>query len=202
MSYYYNYTIGYELEGKIYPLGPYTSFGKLRDVVSRSRSFASDLYELFYPIPDEKVSDELRKQFEYTNWNNETVMQDVKYLYLDNLPQGRPIKSGYFLITDVQMYEEGVSPFDGELFYEHLTPTTYAARCVSEAKFGPPKPQKDCEGFEIPVHPASDYMFYAYLDTSSEEYEAQLIRDAADILTNDGWDLPKGARCVILETEG
>ena len=75
MSYYYTYYLGYEREGKIYPLGPYDCFGKLRDVVNRSRSFASDLHERFWPVKEEEISDELRKEFEYTDWEGKKTVE-------------------------------------------------------------------------------------------------------------------------------
>ena len=69
MSYYYNYYVGYKKDGKIYPWGPYNANGKLEPMVSRSRSFASDLHEEFYAVSDKEVSEELRKEFEYEDWN-------------------------------------------------------------------------------------------------------------------------------------
>ena len=68
MSYYYSYYAGYKYDGKIYPLGPFNCFGKLRAIVEKSRSFASDLHNDFYDVPDDAASDELRERFEYEDW--------------------------------------------------------------------------------------------------------------------------------------
>ena len=198
MSYYYNYYIGYMHEGKIYPFGPYNSKGKLRDVISRSRSFASELHSYFYPIKEEMISDELRKQFEYKDWNgNPTV--DVKWLPIDELPHESYIKSGYFLIEDVKAYQKTESSED--LFYDKLSPEVYAAMLQKECMGIKPAPQKDSEGYDITPHAASEYMFFAYLDYYCEEYEASLIRDVANMLNEYG-DLEKDDKLVILETEG
>ena len=103
MSYYYNYYIGYKKDNKIYPLGPYSCDGKINEVLSRSRSFASDLHDDFHKMPNEMITSELRRDFEYENFNGEKTV-DVKYLELDKMPDDNFIKSGYFLIEDVQSY--------------------------------------------------------------------------------------------------
>ena len=200
MSYYYNYTIGYMHEDKIYPLGPYNSFGKLKDVISKSRSFASDLHYSFWHIPEEMISDELRKEFEYEDWKGEKQIE-VKYLPVTELPEGSFIKTGYFLIEDVEQYEqEHGDSYD--LFYDHLSPTVYAAKAQNEARFGSPEKQVDEEGGDITPHSASEYMYYAYPDFNSKEYEAFQLRAAAEMLKEYGRPMPDGAVLVVLETEG
>lgn len=198
MSYYYNYKIGYELDGQLYPLGPYDCNGKLHDVVSRSRSFASDLHRDFMPVPDKMISEALRKQFEYTDWDGKAHV-DVKYLPLDELPDGDFVKHGYYLIDDVQAYEQDHDLDD--VFYNHLSPTVYAARAEQEARFGKPGPQLDDAGEQYIPYAASDFMYYAFPDDRCKEYEAFLIRETAFMLSDYG-DLPADAKLVVLETEG
>ena len=199
MSYYYNYYIGYEHDGKIYPLGPYDCNNKIRDAISKSRSFASNLHDDFCSVPENMISDELRKEFEYEDWNgNKTV--DVKYLPISELPEGSFIKRGYFLISDVKAYEENDDTFD--LFYENLNPTLYAAKLQNELTFGKPGPKKDCEGEEYTEPSASDFMYYAYPDYNCKEYEAHIIRTFANSLGDYNSSLPKGYKLVVLETEG
>ena len=200
MSYYYNYYIGYMSEEKVYPLGPYNCKGKLKDVISRSASFASDLHEDFFYLKDDMISDELRKEFSYTNWNDEVVMQKVKYLPVEALPKGSAIKRGYFLIEDVKNYEDDPDSFDG--FYDYLNPTVYSAMANNEVRFGKPEPVKDSCGEEYYPKSASDYMYYAYEDWHSKEYEADILRTVAYMLGEYDYDLPKGYKLVILETEG
>lgn len=199
MSYYYNYYIGYRHEDKIYPFGPYNSLGELKDVISRSSSFASDLHEDFYPIKEKEISDELRKEFEYEDWNgNKTVK--VKLLPIDELPSGSYIKNGYFLIEEVQRYEEdGGYDFDG--FYDHVSPAVYASMAQNEAQFGKPERRKnDYDEWYYPKT-ASDYMYYAYPDYESREYEAEMIRSVARMLEEFS-KLPGDAELLALETEG
>ena len=199
MAYYYNYTIGYEHDGKIYPFGPYDAKGKIMDVVSRSKSFASDLYEWFHPVKDSQISDELRKQFERKNWNGDAVV-DVKYLPLTDLPSGSYIKKGYFLIDDVKRYQEGECLED--IFYDRLSPEVYSAMLQNECMGLKPAPRKDCEGEEIEVHSASEYMYFAYPDYHCREYEAFLIKFAASFLSDHHCDLDAGDSLVVLETQG
>ena len=47
MSYYYNYYLGYVKDGRVFSLGPFDYSGKLKALLSRSRSFASDLHDRF-----------------------------------------------------------------------------------------------------------------------------------------------------------
>ena len=199
MSYYYNYFIGYMHDGKIYPLGPYTANGKRRDAVSRSRSFASDLHEDFHVIRDEMISDELRKDYEYKTYEGEKKMPRLTYLMLSELPTESYIRKGYFLIRDVLLYEEGGVETD-ELFYDRISPSVYAAMMKNEITFGKPEDEYDAEGEKIEHHSARDYMYYAYSDYFSREYEAEMLRVTAGMLQE--YDLPDGSELVVIEDEG
>ncbi len=200
MSYYYNYTIGYERDGKLYPLGPYDASGKIRYALSRSRSFASDLHQRFGLVGEDQISDDLRNCLTHTGFDGKTYMPDVRYLYLDELPSGDYIKKGYFLIEDVVRYEESKDSFD--LFYDRLSPVVYSAMVQNEKMFGKPEPTEDEFGTEYTPHSVADYMFYAYPDYYSEEYEASLLREMADILDNYELRKSNNTKIVILETEG
>lgn len=197
MSYYYNYYCGIKKDGKIFPFGPYDRNNKLCHILSRSSSFASDLHEDFRCVNEDEISGELRDEFESENWRGERAV-DVKYLPLEELPKGSFIKRGYFLISDVRAYEEDESDFDG--FYDTVSPTVYAAMQDKELKFGPNKPKKDCEGEEYTDPNASDYMYYAYPDWHSKEYEADFIRQFVDEFVD--YETKHDAQIVILETEG
>ena len=199
MSYYYNYFIGYESGGKIYPLGPYDSFGKLRYVVSKSRSFASDLHNDFYYLAKDEYSDELLKEFSYETYDGKTEWIPIKYLPIGDLPTGDFINKGYFLIDDVRRYEETGDNFD--LFYDSVSPTVYAAMLEHEMKFGKSERYKDEYDEWVQPKSASDYMYYAYLDTDCKEFEAFIIAQVADELWSYS-TLPKDAKMFILETEG
>ena len=196
MSYYYQYYAGYCLDGKIYPWGPYNANGDIKPILSRSASYASDLHERFRPIQADEISNELRAGFEVKDWHGDPTVP-LKILDLEDLPDGDFIKRGYFLIDDVQQYEaNGDSYFDG--FYNMLTPQIYAAKMSNELKFGPKKPKRDIEGNEFEEHSAGEY--YAYPDYESEEYESFIIRIVVELLKN--YDMPEGAKYVVLEREG
>lgn len=197
MSYYYNYYAGYMLNNKIYPWGPYDRNGKLHAILSRSHSYASDLYKYFYTVEENAISDELRKEFEYKNWDGSNVIS-VKYLQLEKLPTRSFIKKGYFLIKDVEAYESNKEYFEG--FCDVLTSDIYAAKLQNELMFGKNQPKKDDEGYEYTEPNASDYMYFAYPDYETKEYESFLIREVFDMLNE--YDLPSEAEFVVLETEG
>ena len=191
MSYYYNYYIGYKKDNKIYPFAPYDANGKFYSIISKSRSFASNLYEDFYHVKEEQISDELRKIFSYKNYNNEEVVE-VKYLPVKDLPKGSFIKTGYFLIDEVERYERTE---EIDVFSTPLTPQIYAAKFQNEVMFGKKKSNDE----ECVEYNASDYMYYAYPDYNSKEYEAFILRSDAE---NFDFGIPEGAELVILEDEG
>ena len=200
MSYYYNYYIGYMAGKKIYPLGPYSANGKLKTAVCKSRSFASDLHDDLDYVSDDMISDELRKEFEYTDYNGEKVMPDLRYMKVSDLKASTPVRRGYFLIKDVMRFEENHGDFDG--FYDVLSPEVYAAKAHNEMIFGKPLPEKDIEGEEYQPTCAADYMYYAFVDYTSKEYESFIIREVAEMLDDYDSDLPKDRELVVIETEG
>lgn len=199
MSYYYNYYIGYKHDGKLFPLGPYSATGKLKPAVCKSRSFASDLHDDLNYVQEDMISDELRKEFTYKNYNGEDVMEQIRYCMLQDLPASDGFTRGYFLIDDVKLFEEDRS---ADVFYDKLSPEVYAAMLKNELLLGKPASEKDCEGEEYQPKSASDYMYYAYMDYSSKDYEVFVLRQFADALGDYDSDLPKGYELVILETEG
>lgn len=200
MSYYYEYYVGYEdtQTGIIYPYGPYTSEGKLKPIVEKSRSFASDLHNSFSRIDNGYISKELRKEFEYEDWQGEKQI-DVKYLYFEDLPNSDYIKKGYFLIEDVQAYEQGGCD---DLFYHIISPIVYAEKMRNELTFGKNQPKKDIEGEEYTEPNASDYMYYAVPDYNCKEYEISQIKEAINMLYDYDFFEDNNKRIVILETEG
>ena len=205
MSWYVDYYIGYRTpEEKIYPLGHFDCFGNLHPVLTKSRSFASDLWEKFDRISLKETTDEIKKYFRdselfYSSEKPEEEPPWCFWMYLEDLPKGSYLKKGYFLQDEIAEYERNDGCFDG--FYHMLTPAEYIRKMEAELKFGVPKPKKDAEGYEMEVHSCGEYSYYIYPDYESEEYEASVIRDAANIyeyLT----DIPKGSKLVILQTNG
>lgn len=205
MSYYYSYYIGYrDSSGKIYPYGPYDAFGKLYPVIERSRSYASDLHELFYIIPEDSISNELKSGLGYKDEGKDDYTFHGKYLPLTDLPNGDYIKSGYFLIEDVKRYNK--DDFDSEdLFYNMITPDVYAEMLHNQLIFDNSIYEKeDIEGEKYVVPRASDYIRFSAPDYYSKEYEASIIRLTATTL--DNWEFFHNKEdfheMVIIETEG
>ena len=198
MSYYYEYYAGIEdKESKIIkPLGPYDCNGKLQPIISRSRSFASNLYENFNFLDENYISNELRKEFEYEDWQGNKRV-DVKYLPIQDLPSGDYIVKGYFLIDDLQAWQQGG---DDTLFYNVINPQVYSELMKKELIFGKNKPEKDDEDSEFTKPNASDYIYSAIPNYTSKEYEAELIRQVANMLFD--YETSKKYNLIILETEG
>ena len=203
MSWYVNYYIGYRTkDGKIYPLGPFDSFGKLKSILTRSRSFASDLWEDFRSVSLKDTTDELRKYFYlrkyYLDEGGDTEQLWCFWLGVNELPSEDYLKKGYFLQEEISQYENNDEDWDYP--YHCLSPSEYARKLESELKFGSPKPEKDMEGNEIEVHSCSDYSFYVYPDYSSPEYESFIIRRALDMFEYS--EIPEGAEMIILQDNG
>lgn len=198
MSYYYSYYLGIEdkSSGLIQPFGPYDSFGKLNPIFERSRSFASDLHEDFREIPSDMISQELRKEFEYEDWQGNKKVE-VNYLPFDELPIGDYIIRGYFPIED---YDEWVKFGGSDICDNVITPEKYAELLKKELIFGKNKPEIDEEGYEYTELNASDYIFSAIPNYSSKEYEAVIIREVANMLFS--YELRDKYELVVLETEG
>lgn len=200
------YYIGYEVNGKLYPLGPYDCNGKLHDVLGNHRDVWSNIYLDFNSIKEEQISDELRKEFKNEINQNNQVME---WLYVDDLPKGSYIRSAYFLVRDVEQYERyensGNRAYADEyhcdivgddLFSDHLSPTSYAALVQNEITFA-----DDYNLEESSFHSASEYMYYSYPDYTSREYEADIFRTIAYMLGTQNSELPKGYRLVVLLSE-
>ena len=203
MSYYYMYKLGYiTKDNKIYPIGPFDQNGNLHDVICDSRSFASDLWEIFDCVKDEQVTDELKTHFSYEDYNNEKIFDDnIKYLRLRDLPRGSWLKRGYFLIEDYERYIKNEEHYDEDIFYNYLPPEIYSAKLENELKFGKPEPKKDFEGEEIEQYSCSDYMFVTIPDYHSKEYDAFILRTVAEMYDYSNC-VPEDAEIVVLETEG
>ena len=203
MSYYYEYYLGYEEDGKIFPLGPYNNEGKIIPIVCRPKSVASDLHEHFAIVPDGKASDELKKHFEYTGFYDEPAL-NARYLPASEMPNEDFIKDGYFLIKDVSTYIS--SDMDAEdahfLLGNPISPKIYSAMLINEIALGQPNKEVPNDGivdYDDEPHSATEYMYFAYPDYYCKEYESHLILsllrefDAADGIKRS---------YVILESEG
>lgn len=204
MSYCYTYYIGYLADdGKVYPLGPYNYFGDLCPILSRSGSFASDLYESFKRIEKSAASDKLKAEFPYEfETENDSKYTSIKMFEVDKLPTDSFVKSGYFLIEDVKRYENGDWFANDGLFDESITPAVYANMLKNELILGAKLEvidlfNEDEEEEPIPQYTAGDYMYYAFPDFYSREYEAHLLRSAAESFEMKGTE-----KLVILLVEG
>lgn len=190
MAEYHFYYIGWmDREEHIYPLGPYDCNGVLRPVIAKSRSFMSDLYEDFWYVQDKMVTDELRQKFAYKDYNGEEVMPDLRYIKISNLGSGDFVKRGYYLTDDVQMYLLHDAPTD-EIFFERLAPEVYAAKYQTEISLGKKQTNEDDAGEDeyTVQRSVTDFMYFAYPDYHSKEYETHQLLLAADMFEDFLWE--------------
>lgn len=211
MSWYVDYYVGYrDKDGKIYPLAPFDAFGELHPIITKSRSFASDLWEKFTRVTLEETTEELKKHFPDGNiysWGEKSEEKEEPpwcfWLDPEELPTGSYLKKGYFLQEDIAQYERSLEDnsvyFGG--FYHMLTPAEYARKMEAELKFGIPKPKKDDEGNEFEVYGCGEYSFYVYPDYESAEYEASVIKDILYMFEYYS-GLPEGSKLLVLQTNG
>ena len=192
MSTYYTYYLGYIKDDQIFPLGPFDYAGRIFPAISRSRSFASDLWQEFNIIKDSNIT--LSNEFKTAlarDWDTSTedaFFGDMRYLLTKELPKDcNCIEEGYFLIDDVKEYlTNGGDAYD--LFYEKMSPLEYAERSHNEIVFGPPQPEKDCEGNEYTVHSCKDFMYFRYENRTGEAFEVKTIKEICDLLTETVYD--------------
>lgn len=209
MSWYVDYYLGYKTkDGKIYPLAPFDCFGNLRPILTKSRSFSSDLWERFERVTLEETTEELAKHFPNDDWchlddDSEEHPPWCFWMSVDELPTGSYLKKGYFLQEDISQYERSLVDdnvyFDG--FYHMLTSAEYARKMESELKFGIAPPKKDIDGNELENYSCGDYSFYIYPDYECIEYEASKLRSFA-CEYEYSMDRPKDSKLVILQTNG
>ena len=202
MSWYTNYRLGVKKEdGKIYPLGVFDAKGKGYDIISTSRSFTTDLKESFRDIKDDEISDELRKEYEYKIYEDEIEMQDLQVLPLKDLPHGNYVKTGYFLIDDIERYiKNGYYNRYDDIFYDTLSPEVFGMKMNNELAFGIPEKKYDCDGEEIEYHSCAEYAYFAYPDYQCKEYEAFLLREIASIYFKYGE--VDDSNIYVIKTEG
>lgn len=198
MSWYYSYYAVYKniKENKFYFLGPYNHKGEVKDILTRSRSFASDLHEYFEKphITKELCSDKMLKDLQ-TMWGKTDEEMDkledwewryISYCSLDELPKDTNyIKEGYFLNEDIAEYEK---ERDYESMRYPLSASEYSRMMQNELKFGKPGEKINDWGEKYIPHSCEDYSFYRYPDYGSIEYEISLIKQIIDIITDDGYD--------------
>ena len=174
MSWYYSYYIGRKNNEKTDVIGVFDNNGKVHSALERSRSFASSLHELF-----ERYHGEDYKELE------EKLGGYISILPYKDLPKGSFVKSGYFLIEDVEKYLKDEDTWD--IFYDHISPQVYAEKLKTECLLGRPSHVKlGKEGVELETEEDTrscrDYMYFAYPDYSSKEYEAFIIREVVEML--------------------
>ena len=180
MSVYYSFYLGKQDGDKIVPVGPFDESGKLVPCLFCCGE-TYGLRDYFIKTDKSILSD---------RFSNFDEFEDIYVCAYNELPNDSFIKSGYYLIDDVERYKDDESLiYWGEIFYDRLSPEAYAAKMTSEIAVGPPSPYKDEFGNEIRPHSVSDYMYFSYIDYASKEYLSHEIKSVLDLfVVNPGSD--------------
>ena len=213
MSYYYNYYIGYEKDNKIYPIGPYDNNGKIHAALCKSSSFASPLHERFYMLHEKQVSDELRKEFEYEDYQGKKELGLLKVLPLAELLNGDIVLRGYCLVQDIINYLKPDSYDDfciSDLIYNMLTPEQFSfkAKAEMEGRVAKKKSEIEEEDLDNEVeneedsYSCADYAYFSFIDTCSEEYESYVLRLCFDMFEFSPVFQDKNVKPVVILSEG
>lgn len=203
ISWYTNFYCAYQTkEGKIYPYGPFDYSGDYKCIHWTSRSFTTDLKEWFEPVTREQVSEELLNAIYDTELDNESFIEQYWGVCpIDALPKSDFIKTGYFLIDDIQNYQKDNDTED--LFYDWLDSDTYARKLENELKFGKPTEIIDKWGEKCTPKSCADYSYFCYPDYHCKEYEVFKLKNIIYSMYEDYKEnIPKGAKIVIFKTEG
>ena len=217
MSTYYCYCIGYkDSDNKIFPVGPYDYQGKLRYIIKRSRSYVTDINELFYNIPKNAYSDELIHALTGGKCDREEYLKYSvdQYLPVSELPDGNFIQTGYFLISDVDRYLKAKDENErndlawSRLFVKSMSEAAYAAKLQNELMFENHKETSnhaikgedryaDIDDEERFSYSCKDYMYFSYPDVFCKEYDAFLLREALNSYIYD-IKIPEGSEWIII----
>ena len=206
MSWYTNFYVAFQTkDGMIYPYGPFDYSGDYKCIHWTSRSFTTELKDYFEPIEKEKLSVEMiHATFGLDIEDiNDYLPQFWGICPLDALPKGDFIKSGYYLIDDIEKYRNNYDPND--LFYEKLDCTSYAMKLENELKFGKPTEITDEWGNKYTPHSCSDFSYFCYPDYCCKEYESFKIQTIVRSMYEDYYAkkvIPENSKIVIFKTEG
>lgn len=211
MSYYYNYYFGSRNKstGEFDTYGAYDDRSSPLCILSKSRSFASDLHDDMDYIPEEKMSYRMKQFFGYKDFNGEEKIDNVKWISFNKLPDSNPIKGRYILKEELINYlnsEHDLS--EDEYFTEKLTMQQY--NIFAQMYLEDHKKTRKVEVYDLEkdeyvfknVKP-TDYVYYQWIDYNSKEYETWLIKTFAFYSGIDLIDYRKeDNELVLLETEG
>lgn len=206
MSYYYNYYVGQrnKATGKFTTVEPYDANGEPMCLLWKSRSYASDLHEDFYPIYSKDMENRLKSFscFIPSSMTDEDYDKDyykVKYMPYNEFQLSEPFRNGYVLTEDVINYSTDAGCDFSEYARDILTPEQYAAFAHSYMASKKTRNVYDsATDEEIECNP-SDYMLFNWVDYDGRQYEQWSITNiisSLDITPDKGYEL------VILETEG
>lgn len=153
----YSYYAAYKNKNDhlLHPIGPFIKIEdkyEYKPILTRSRSFASDLYQSFSSITEDDCSKDLLNALGIESVN------DICGLYATPYKESKEFgdfeKEGYVPIDAVQEYKEDKGDYT---FYDVIFPEVYAGMLISNN----PK--------------AKDYMYYKWIEYNSAAYEWYLI---------------------------
>lgn len=198
ISWYFNYYAGYRdnKTGILFPIGPFDHNGKIHPIIWRSRSFESELHEMFHSVGIESVSPELKSAL----WPESEDEDIEKFLYLSYLPVKElpdtklGVKTGYYLTDEIARYLK--YGYSEDIFYDYMDPTEYSMRLSNELIFSQDPIQDDDEE----KHSVKDYSYFSYVDTLSMDYEVSEIKTGLDIF--EFTKIPDDCERVVILNEG
>lgn len=205
MSYYYTYYLARRnrKDGIVEPCAPFDENGKMMSLLCRSRSFASDLWQSMDLLGEDKMSDALKKEFTYKDWNDDEAVEQVRVLPVDKLSAASPFKCAYVPVFDVV---DGVDPVEVG-FSDKLSPEQFAA--FAQAYAADHKNTRKIERYDIESDSykvveltPGEYMYYRWVEDVSAEYESWLLMTMFENLGERFWRHDDEVEYVILETEG
>ena len=166
MSTYYLFYIGYEDKGGIiHPYGPYNTFGDLKPVYERSRSFCRINDEFYNRLTLDKMSHEFIREFIKLGYSEEDIkLISLYYMDLDEMPSTNYNKTGYY------KYEEIIDYFndnmDPDYFTSSYTPDEYGL-LLKKAVDNNDKEEIDR---------LREYTYITFPDNTCKEYDSFMIQ--------------------------
>lgn len=152
-------------------------------ILWRSRSyFDEELLLEFNSVNENKLTDDLREAFTYEDYRDKQPKFDttVSVISADTFMKLNDnfVKSGYFLIEDVNLYQNAEDKYDLDIFYDKLSSEAYSGLVANDVQT---HFEDDGYGEHLLVHGWKDYMYFAYPDYNCKEY---LIHELKVLLTS------------------
>lgn len=205
MSTYHTYYLARRMRatGMVSPSAPFDESGHMMCLMSRSRSFASDLWSVMDALPESQMDDALKREFTYTDWTGEETIASLRVMALSEMSATDPFMRGYVPAQDL------IDARIDDDFHEYadvLDEARFAAFCMAYSRNKRSRRVwiHDVESDDAKLCDLTpdDYCFHMWVDRTSRQYDMWVLKRTAEDLGDLFWSTRDGYELVVVECEG